>query len=305
MPLDDTFPLAVTFVVAERPTNATQSRVPIGTGFVIRQPSEAVPGLGFEYVVTAAHVVESGEPTWVRFRTRDGGIYDLDAPDWVLHPTADVAAAPLRGHGDYGLHLLNIPVEALVGTEGVGWAPTLGDRVYFLGLLSRLEEMGARNIPMVRSGTLGALYQERVPLRWPDGARRHVVAHLLDCRSYEGFSGAPCFVQRDEWRLGTATHNETGATQPVLGQGSATYLLGLVSGHFDDWRKARLVGDLGLEPGSVETEMNTGIGIVTPSEQILELLRLEEIAEDRERIEKEHLKREAEGGTLDAAAGEK
>ncbi len=296
MPLDETFPFAVTFIVGEQATvGGTSVRTPIGTGFVLRMQNPNIKGLGHEYIVTAAHIVEAGQETWVRFRKRGGGVHDLSVGRWILHPAADVALTPLRGHGGYGLDLRHIPVEVLVGSGAIGgWTPTLADRVYFLGLLSQHEEMGERNVPMVRSGIIGALYEQRVPMRRADGSITRIEAHLIDCRSYGGFSGSPCFVQREDYRF------EKGQDRwIVFGHGHLTFLLGLVSAHFDDWQKARLTGDLGLEPGSVEAPMNTGVGVVTPSEKILEALNLEEIAKDREVIEREHLDRQGSAATQD------
>lgn len=298
MPLNETYPLAVTFIIGERASaGGVLVRTPIGTGFVLRFPSPHVESLGHEYIVTAAHIVESGEATWVRFRKQTGGVHDLPVERWSLHPTEDVALTPLRGHGQFGLHLRHIPGDVLIGNVA-DWAPALGDRVYFLGLLSQHEEMGERNIPMVRSGTIGALY-ERVPIKRPDETIAHIEAHLIDCRSYAGFSGSPCFVQRDEWHVVRTKDHPAGIPFKPL-----TFLLGLVSGHFDDWHETRLKGDLGMEPGSIESLINTGVGVVTPSERILETFRLDENLADRERVEREYLSSRHPGATLDVQAEE-
>lgn len=299
MPLDEAYPFAVTFIVGEQAAvGGAVVRTPIGTGFVLRLQSPNIKELGHEYIVTAAHIVEAGDETWVRFRKREGGVYDLSVGTWILHPTADVALTPLRGHGGYGLDLRHIPVDALVGSGAIGgWVPVLADRVYFLGLLSQHEEMGERNVPMVRSGTIGALYEQRVPIRRADGSIARIEAHLIDCRSYGGFSGSPCFVQREHYRFEKAE-----GTWIMFGHGHLTFLLGLVSGHFDDWQEARLKGDLGLEPGSIEAAINTGVGVVTPSEKILEALELEEVVRDRGRVEREFAERQEPGATIDEKA---
>lgn len=300
MPLEETYPFAVTLIVGEQTgPGGVRVRQPIGTGFVLRMESPNIKGLGHEYIVTAAHDVETGEPRWVRFRKRDGGVYDLPVGSWIVHGTADVALTPLRGHGGYGLDLRHIPVEHLIGSKTIGnWRPMLADRVYFLGLLAQHPEMADRNIPMVRSGTIGAMYEPRVPIKRADGSPLHVEAHLIDCRSYGGFSGSPCFVQREHYTLGWKDKRRW----MVFGHGHLTFLLGLVSAHLDDWQKARLKGDLGLEPGSVEAAINTGVGVVTPSEKILEALELEEVVRDRETAERNYNEREEPGATQDAEA---
>src|SRR4051794_40994072 len=104
VPLTYDYLLAVTFIVAPRRTNEGAMRpTPVGTGFVISFPSAEVPGLRFEYVVTASHVVQGEAETYARFRKQAGGIHDLPVPEWLHHPRADVALAPLRGHGPLGL----------------------------------------------------------------------------------------------------------------------------------------------------------------------------------------------------------
>ncbi|MBK5229121.1 MAG: hypothetical protein JJE05_11510 [Actinobacteria bacterium] len=52
---------------------------------------------------------------------------------------------------------------------------------------------------------------------------------------------------------------------------TATLLLGLISGHFDEWSTARTTGDI----FEVETAINSGVGIVTPVEAICEAIELE------------------------------
>jgi len=294
MPLTYDYLLAVTFIVAERETEDGERRpTPIGTGFVVSFPSVEVPGLRFEYVVTALHVVEAGAKTWARFRKqpRLGGVHDHPV-EWVHLPKSDVALAPLRGHGSHELHLKHIPAEMFLGpgTKPIGAFP--GDRVYFLGLFDRLGSLGEQNVAMVRSGTLGAWEIERVPIGREEN-RRYITAHLIDCRSYAGFSGAPCFIQAD---------GQVGAhPESALGRSaSETYLLGMVNGHFDMWEKARMLGDLALEPGSIETEVNSGVGVVTPVRMIQEAYAMEELVEDRQKVEE----REKESGeTHDRVAG--
>src|SRR6266540_440909 len=139
--------------------------------------------------------------------------------------------------------------------------------------------MGERNIPMTRSGCVGALNVPNVPIGPPEN-RRYVEAHLIDCRSYAGFSGSPCFVQRD-MRRSPHYDDESGRVD------TETALLGVVSGHFDMWGTARLTGDLPMEPGTVQVPVNTGVGVVTPAKAIKELMDMEELSEDRKRVEEE------------------
>lgn len=295
MPLTYDFLLAVTFIIAPREEGGATRPTPIGTGFVVSFPSAEVPGLRFEYVVTASHVVQGESETYARFRKREGGVHDLPVLDWVHHPQADVALAPLRGHGPLGLHLKHIPVDMFIGPGTKPWGAFPGERVYFLGLFERLGSLGEQNVAMVRSGTLGAWEVENVPIG-PEQNRRYITAHLIDCRSYAGFSGSPCFIQADV-QVPAKYDAEAERLQ------HATHLIGMVNGHFDMWGKARLLGNLPVEEGSVEAQVNSGVGVVTPSRMILEAYDMEELSEDRQRLEEREKERGEEGATLDRVAG--
>jgi hypothetical protein len=58
------------------------------------------------------------------------------------------------------------------------------------------------------------------------------------------------------------------------------------------------------DPGSIEVPINTGVGIVTPVEKIVEVLEMEEFAGERERVERERKERPEEGATLDSVEPE-
>lgn len=315
MPLVDSYPWSVVFVVAPRTVETGLVRnVPIGTGFLVSCPAEFSEDLLHQYVVTASHVVIDGSPTKVRLKTDDHSFVDVDVPQWIHHHEADVAIAPLRiPPTPRAQRLITVSVEVgtflradwrILGSSGT-WDLELGERVYFIGLFDRFGSMGDRNIPMTRSGTLGALNVPNVPIGPPEN-RRYVEAHLIDCRSYAGFSGSPCFVQRDMFRRSTFLDDGYPVDDESGRVGTDTALLGIVSGHFDMWDTARLVGDLPLEAGSVEVPQNIGVGVVTPAKAIKELMDMPELSDDRKRVEREAAAREAadEGATLDSAESE-
>jgi hypothetical protein len=188
--------------------------------------------------------------------------------------------------------VLYVPASSLSWPLSSRLIPDLGDRVYFLGLLAlpAARGMAERNVPMVRSGTIGAMYQDEIPLEWPDGTIRKIQAHLIDCRSYGGFSGSPCFFQRDD--------QPTGMKEGVRTRGTTTFLLGLISAHFDDFTSPKTRGDI-AELGSIRIPINTGVGIVTPAERIVEVIEMPEFKDERERAEAERKRRPEEGATLD------
>jgi hypothetical protein len=284
VPLTDIYPRMVLFVLARRTgDDGVDGIVPVGTAFQVCIGSEH----RHNYVVTAAHVV-SGEPeTWVRANTTMtlGETKDVAVPRWYLHPTEDVAVAPFN---ENNVWLSAFPVEWFADTvmaenrqkfnvssiDTREHRPGLGDRVYFMGLLANVPHMGDRNIAMVRSGTIGALYQERVPIWIDPRTVAYRTAHLIDCRSYEGFSGSPCFTQHEA--IGTRYTDG----QPTVVD--ITFLLGVVSHHFDNLRDATMTGALAGSVGKVKVPAHTGVGVVTPVEHVRETLDLEELVEERQ-----------------------
>jgi len=273
VPLDETYPQAVVFVVGWGvDEHGTRVKKPLGTGFVVSSlaPVQA-PVQMHSYVVTAAHGVrDERRETWVRFNCSDGSTHDEPVTKWYCHPTEDVAVFPL-GRMDAPVVSAAVPTFTFLDAERPpGLWPQLGDRVYFIGLLSSLTAMAEANIPMVRSGTLGRMYQENIPLRiGPDHVFNINKGHLIDCRSYQGFSGSPCFIQ----------------FQPAHGKSlrDATALLGLMAGHLDDWTDARVSDGIS---GTVKSRVNTGVGIIVPAEGITAALNIQELIDLRKERER-------------------
>jgi hypothetical protein len=135
------------------------------------------------------------------------------------------------------------------------------------------------------------MYQENIPLERADGTFAYIDAHLVDCRSHGGFSGSPCFFQRYQENIGVK--------EGVPYGGEVTFLLGLISGHFDDFTNARVRGDI-AENGAIQSRINTGVGIVTPAEKIVEVLELPIFKDERERVVREREQKPEEGATLDS-----
>jgi S1-C subfamily serine protease len=300
MPLRDSYANAVWFVCANRKAaNGTVGPRPIGTCFIVSVPAEA-KDRAFVYIVTAWHVVEGEAETWVRMRGLDGTTADVTVGDWVPHPTADVAIAqvsvPLH---QYEVVWAHVP-EATFADKGER-QPLLGERVYFIGLLAQIESMASTAVPIVRSGTVGRLNQIGIPVKQKDETTKYVDGHLIDCRSHQGFSGSPCFIQRDAVRMANLAPD--GSVQPdsYFDVGDDTRLIGMVVGHFDDMVDAKLAEDDSIDSG-IRSPINTGIGVILPCERIREVLDLEEFVERRKATNKKATEAEPEesGATLDA-----
>lgn len=270
MPFDYKYALGTVFVCENRGS----SRVPIGTGFLIEM-SSTTGEHRWQYVVTARHVVEHGRQTWLRLRHQmepHARPQDLAVPKWEEHPTADVAAAPFDA-GD----LLNALKLWFISADEFSdrayerqFRAQPGDTAFFIGLLSDLRSMTDRSIPMVRSGSVGALYQERVPVRQGKTRRIEPCAHLIDVHSRQGFSGGPCIVENLRVERG---RNQVSAIHA---------LLGVVVGHFDSYAD---VLSKHSEEESYETDLrvqdNQGIAIVVPIEAVRDLLDMEVFVKDR------------------------
>jgi hypothetical protein len=264
----------VMFLCAERDDG---TRYPIGTTFLVGLPAEGGEGY-WPYFVTAWHVVQSGKPTWIRFRRWDGGPpEDWPVPgEWVPHPTSDIAVTPCDF--DRSAYIAQfVPDEQFSDRWVHDAALAPGVPLFFIGLLAYVESMQEKNVPMVRTGGIGALFQTDIPMS--DGLlyREEPRAHLIDCYSRGGFSGSPVFVDYPMIAHPPASRG------PVISTWVA--LFGVLSGHFG-------------APGD-----NAGVAVVIPSEAIRELLTdNDDLRNWRERKEAEMREEREEQKRNDAAS---
>jgi hypothetical protein len=277
VPLNEGHPSIVVFVCDEAPDG---SKRPVGTAFLVGVPGS--DGTWWRYFVTAGHVVQDGRPKWIRLRRADGqSVVDEPVGEWEIHPTSDVAATPCELDLSGFAHGF---IEDWVFSDrwqerAVGAVPLrIGEEAYFVGLLAEIPTMADRNIPMVRSGRIGAFYQEDIPMISGATTRIEPVAHLLDSYSRGGFSGSPCFV--DHPVIDQA--QERGLTVS-----SRVALVGIVVGHFNSPMRD-----------------NAGIAVVVPVEAIRELLQTERLVEWRERRDAEAARARAEGRWDNAATAD-
>jgi hypothetical protein len=285
VPLPETYPKGVVFIGHR---SDGRDRL-VGTGFFVSIRGRILQPT---YVVTAAHVVEGAAQTFVRLRTT-GGPRNVVIEDWFFHGVHDVAVAPIDVPFDHDMTTTGI--EQFIDDPDALPPPLwggieVGDDVYFIGLLGKVKAMRDRLIPIVRTGVLGAPWVENVPVkRSPVDATRNITAHLIDCRSFGGFSGAPCYLQK---------------SRAVAGDGGVntqyrTLLLGLIGGHFDDWTSTKqrmvLVDDDDDDQhddesysisNDIKAPVSTGIGYVIPVEFARETLMRDELLKKRERDER-------------------
>ena len=203
MALDSTIPMAVGFLIGDLEDEQRKvQRLPIGTFFVLQvAPDPTVLDSAYTWMVTNRHVAEGNGSIRASVRRQSGELVTWDADDWVYpdDERLDLAIRPFDAP-DRGPFTA---VPSSTSFENIGEAPKAGTTVYFPGLLASpsARQMGAEGVPVVREGVVAArnqhglwwttshLYEPR-HWRWKTDP-----VHLIDVRSFGGFSGSPVFLQ--------------------------------------------------------------------------------------------------------------
>jgi hypothetical protein len=288
--------------------------IPSATGFFLAVP---VGDVLVPYVVTARHCVEQAKGRRFQIRVNVEDRYDdipTSADDWFKHDSADVAVIPWVGgsspHYDVQVEILDnfispeydFPLSKLTfgpippGNQTLLFAGEVaagkvmpretipvevGHEVCFIGLLYEHAGM-SRNLPIARFGHISRMPDEPIPLKQPDESVVSQLAYLVECDSWGGNSGSPCF-----WRhpfvqfveVADPRPGHAGETILVQHEREIMALLGLVSGHLDLERTGKTEGDI---LGRVRMDLNSGIAAVTPAAAIRELLERQDVADDRD-----------------------
>jgi hypothetical protein len=232
----------------------------LGTGFLVRVLSDA--GLGsYSYLITPHHVIRNhvGIEVEVPNPFTNGALYaPVPVGDW-RQPLegVDLAVAPYLDGEQRNHHA--------VCSEAI-WPghPDLGARIYYIGMFEPL------NRPIARSGTTAALEQEGI--RHSSGAY-DFPAHLVDCRSYRGFSGSPCSMEIAFARLNGKDVPEwiPQEDRPVAGMNYYTLLCGMFTSHYTDEDSPQAEGVIS----------RYGVGVMLPSRFILEALMTDDACNER------------------------
>jgi hypothetical protein len=217
-----------------------------------------------------------------------GSLRDERIDNWVHHPRYDIAVARLQD--DTEVDGIAVPIATFTDEA------SLGDTVFFIGLLRNLAPMAEAGVPIVRSGTVGRMWQQTIPAR-TGLTHTELTGHLIDCRAYQGMSGAPCFVQHSYPVLVPVP----GSADPGLRTWNLRHLtlfFGMIAAHFDDLETLVTpdAGDASLQ--GVRTKVHTGVGVVTPASFIREALDDEELIELRRQADsQEAARRSSKSGT--------
>ena len=242
-----------------------------GTAFFIRI---AVETSVFDYLVTARHCVERaasrGSRLSCRVNTDEGSTRAIPLPEkdeWTLSETADIAVVRFEDHHDLQISLIPgvmFLTDDQIIKEGIG----IGDELFLMGLFTQRQGT-LRNIPIIRSGIIAAMPEEPI---FNESTGQTYNAYLIEARSIGGLSGSPVFMAYP--KRGIQMH------PPPRGFNFMTHemvLLGVVRGHWDLKSKASSSDFLGDE----DSRLNMGIAIVTPIEELTQLLKTERLILER------------------------
>jgi hypothetical protein len=201
-------------------------------------------------------------------------LYDpVPVDDW-RQPLPDVDLATAPWHPFEGPHPA-LPYELMIPTTVVAGLH-IGTPIHYIGIFEPLMR------PILRSGRLAAVDQHGVP------HRTYVQpVHLVDCRSYNGFSGSPCLVEfqfakmeempaeRLPW-AGVPKHVWAGGecVGPLAGLSSFALVCGMFIRHFSD------------EVAAEGVTSRYGVGAMVRSWEIKEALMTPEAQEERRRWDK-------------------
>ena len=252
----------------------------IGTCFLVRVRSETLPDRDHGYIVTARHNLYQEDRSGADAPDRPRADLAIHMPyEGLLEPVIipaphgewtegeeDVAAFPWFDQDD------ERPFNAIPlyshASHNAGIMPLIGNEAFYAGLLGDSAFQAMRK-PMVMSASVGAHYVKGVRY---DEQNSYTVkyAHLLDCRSREGFSGSPVFVQGAYPGSRTYPLPELWQQEhPDAGSLGGMHYFAVLWGMLVGWARY------------------AGVAIVLPVEVVEQLLMKEELVAKRKRLDDE------------------
>jgi hypothetical protein len=276
-----------------------------GTAFFVRygNPLDQV----WEYLVTAKHCVKMAlrdyGTLYARFNRWDDSSGLMELPNEWIFPDdeeVDIAILPREPQARGPQIIAESFIQAGIMTggflnkeriepSGVG----IGDDIFMLGLFTLRHGRG-KNIPILRSGAIAAMPEEPM---FNEQTGRPYEAFLIETRSIAGLSGSPVYVML-RGKAAKAYPSASGgvfAMEGPIDELIGVLLLGIIRGHWDMKRE-----DSGVDfAGDLDSTINTGIAIVTPAWEILNLIENNpKLKANREKDKEARLKRSAP--TLDS-----
>lgn len=253
-----------------------------GTACYVNVPSEGNEELRFGYLLTARHCVKRALQRYgeikLRVNLRSGGCRLITLPNkWVFSENEDSDIAALAWAPDPTVKLVSWPFVSFVTKEklaahGIG----IGDDIFLLGLFTQRHGT-KQNIPIIRTGVIASMPDEPIQ---DAQTGKDFKAYLAEMRSIGGMSGSPVFVFITS--LNRLVRNRPPDTSWEI------LLLGFVRGHWEINQNSGI--DLWTDEGAA---INTGIALVTPIQDAIEVLMSQELKNDRRRQENEGRKKSA------------
>jgi len=267
----------------------TGAFAPYGTGFLLGHRVDSDDW--FLYLVTAKHVIDdmraTNRPMVGRLNLKAGGAQIGRVTDaWETHPTdpkCDVAVAPFVASldtFDFGIvPTTHVLTDAYVAENNVGG----GDSVFTVGLL--VSHFGReKNVPVVRSGNIAAMPDEKVDLGDKYG---HQLVYLIESRSIGGLSGSPVYLQTPAFRV------LKGMITPMTDH-QTEYLLGVHIGLFETKASGDSIrSDTAERRENFLEAMSAGIGVVVPIQRAIEIIDGPGFVRQREEVMKRHKEKTA------------
>jgi hypothetical protein len=262
--------------------------LPRATGFLVIFREH---GHDWSYLVTAEHVISAllskGHEIFVRYNTKNGSVVNGPIPHqaWTFHPEAetdptDVAIALFLPEGDEAISGIEVNGPySVVCTEAIRKEHQIGpgEEISIIGLF-RTHHGVDKIIPVVRTGHIATMREEPVSTKYCG----HVEAYLVEAMSIAGLSGSPVFAHLAPLRV---VENEVRKLN-----GIRFWLLGLMHGHFD---VQNLNEDVATDlEGQSLSSINAGLGVVIPSEKIVETILHPDAANMRKTMATELRKRD-------------
>ncbi len=254
----------------------------LGTGSLVSVPSESIPGKRWPYVVTADHVVknkpgvevEAADPTTLGVLFPPEPVSTFRQP----LPKVDLAIAQFPETPGRYWQAQRLDLDVLHPDIPL----SLGGPLHYLGIFAPVARTMART---------GAIATVKVAIKKPN---YEYDAALLDCRSYAGFSGSPCFVTQTITLLDFPVPRPPGV--PLLADGSEPELrthghyasmAGIFTAHYTD------EGDEETNPEGLISRY--GVGIMLNIDYVWKALMTDEARQERREWDAEHQAAQAAG----------
>jgi hypothetical protein len=250
-----------------------------GTGFFVNvQEKEGTEGdqSRYLYLVTARHCVRDAEKyggLWVRYTDHQLQTQTARLPrelEWTYpdDPCVDVAVT-LFGMGMSMLRASLLERVLITDEKLAELYVGPGDDVALIGLFTQHSGKG-RNLPIVRSGVIAAMPEEKI---FDATTGQLFDAYLVEVRSIGGLSGSPVFVSLGYSRGPNGEINQEGRS----------FVIGVIRGHWD--HKSPLASTDFAQRGEEELRtVNMGMATVTPTREVLALLHGDKLVSERKRL---------------------